>query len=137
MKKNTAGESLNNLENRRSQRNTLNDFMPQVSHQRTNYREEEGIRGSYRRPDLPEGWVAMQSRGTGKEYYVNEIIGGKGQYEFPTEPARGLNGFGVNTEQGGVSRTPYGVVNRGGYRRNGSNGRSSGNEEEQREWREW
>ena len=99
MKRNTAGESLNNLGNRRSQRNTLNDFMPrQVSHQRTNYREEEGLRGSYRRPDLPEGWVAMQSRGTGKEYYVNEIIGGKGQYEFPTEPARGLNGFGVNTE---------------------------------------
>ena len=146
IRRSTAAESLNNPGNRRSQQNTLNDFMPrQVSQQRTNYREERGIIGAYKRQGLPEGWVAMRSRETGDEYYVNEIIGGKGQYEFPTEPARGLNRAEIrrpinrdtNMEQRGTSHTPYREEIRGENRRNGSNVRSSGNREALYEWGRW
>ena len=82
----------------------------------------------------------MTSKTTGREYYVreryvNSNIEGKGQYEFPTEPAKGNNrngGRGRNMRQGIESYSSqrrmqeYGGVNGG----NRNTGTSSGNSQE-------
>ena len=82
----------------------------------------------------------MRSKKTGREYYVRECvistnIEGKGQYEFPTEPANRNNrnrGWGRNRRQGNEAYSSqkrmqeYGGENGG----NRNTGTSSGNSQE-------
>ena len=157
-RRNTASESLNIQRNRRGG----NFSREQSSQQGTNTRDggrvreerrtqqgentreggrhRENQQTSYRVRGLPEGWVAMRSKKTGREYYVRERvistnIEGKGQYEFPTEPANRNNrnrGWGRNRRQGNEAYSSqkrmqeYGGENGG----NRNTGTSSGNSQE-------